>query len=114
MGGVRTLGPVEILSAGDMSGNLTTNGVDMLSMPFGAIEAEWTGSPTGTFSVDGSLDNSNWYPTGTDVNNPEGSADSTLINLQGIGFRYLRLSYTRTSGTGSLTVTFFGKGGFGG
>lgn len=117
MGGVRTFGPFPVLTAGDMSGNLTTPGVDMLSLPFGAIELVWSGTPTGTFSVDGSIDNAatynlvtNWYPTGTFINAPSGSPGSTLINLMGIGFRWIRVSYTRSSGSGSLNVKIFGKG----
>lgn len=117
MGGTRTYGPYTVLTAGDMSGNLTSPGVDMLSLPFGAIELIWVGTPTGTFSVDGSIDAvsnsslvSNWYPTGTFVNSPAGSSSSTLINLMGIGFRWLRISYTRTGGSGSLSVKIFGKG----
>lgn len=119
--GIRTYGPYRVLSLGDMSGDLQSVGVDMLSLPFGAIEAIWTGNPTGTFSVDGSVDNvpsanlvTNWYPTGTATNDPAGSASSALINLSGIGFRWVRLSYVRTSGSGSLTVNIFGKGGFSG
>lgn len=118
MGGIRTYGPFPALSAGDMSqATLNSNAVDMLSLPFGAIELIWTGAPTGTFSIDGSIDNvsqasqvTNWYPTGTDVSNPSGSASSTLVNLSGVGFRWIRVSYAKTSGTGSLTVNVFGKG----
>lgn len=117
MSGIRTYGPYQILSAGDMSGNLASTAIDMLSLPFGAIELVWTGTPTGTFSIDGSIDNVpsatqvvNWYPTNTDVNNPAGSSSSTLVNLIGIGFRWLRVSYARTGGSGSLNVTVFGKG----
>lgn len=103
-----------------MSGDLTTAAIDVRSFPYAAIQAVWTGTPTGTFSVDGSIDNvqnpsqvTNWFPTGTSVNNPAGSADSTLINLQGVGFSWLRLSYTAGSGSGSLSVLFFAKAGGG-
>jgi hypothetical protein len=100
-----------------MAAPIFSDAVDILSLPFGAINALWTGNPVGTFSVDGSIDvvsNAslvvNWYPTGTIVNNPAGSANSTLINLMGMGFRWLRLSYTPISGAGSLTVIMFAKG----
>lgn len=119
--GVRTYGPYQILAAGDMSASLSTNGVDMLSLPFGAIELVWTGTPTGTFTVDGSIDAvtspsgvTNWFNTGTTVTAPAGSASSTLVNLTTIGYRWIRVSYTRVSGSGSLAVTIFGKGGFSG
>jgi hypothetical protein len=118
--GIRTYGPYQVMTAGDMSGSLQTNAVDMLSLTFGAIEAIWTGAPVGNFSVDGSIDNVqsssdvvNWYPTNTEVDPPAGSSSSTLINLSGIGFRWIRLSYIASSGTGSLNVIVFGKGGIG-
>jgi hypothetical protein len=121
LGGIRTYGPYVVLEAGDMSADVASAAIDMLSLPFGALEAAWTGSPVGTFSVDGSIQNvasadlvTTWYPTGTAIEDPAGAAGSTLINLSGVGFRWLRLSYTRTSGTGSLTVTAFGKGAGGG
>lgn len=117
MGGVRTYGPFSILSSGDMSGDLQSLGVDMLSLPYGAVELVWTGTPTGTFSIDGSIDNVkaassvvNWYPTGTAIDSPAGASGSTLVNLTGIGFRWIRVSYVSTSGSGSLNITLFGKG----
>lgn len=119
--GVRTYGPYRVLSSGDLSADLSSPAVDMLSLPFGAIELVWTGDAVGVFSVDGSIDNVpnasdvvNWYPTNTDVNNPAGASSSTLVNLSGVGFRWIRVSYVSTSGTGALNVTFFGKGGFSG
>lgn len=88
--------------------------MDMQSLPYASFEAIWTGTPTGTFSIEGSLDNTNWYPTGADVNNPAGSADSTLENLGfPAGFRYIRLSYTNISGVGLLTINGMAKAGGG-
>lgn len=97
-----------------MSGTnaIASTAMDLQSLPFAALEAIWTGTPTGTFSVDGSLDKVTWYPTNTSVNNPAGSASSTLINIGfPIGFRWLRLSYTNASGVGALTVNGMAKGG---
>lgn len=113
MSGIRTLGPVQLVTASDMSVNIVSPAVDMLSLTFGTIEARWVGTPTGTFSVDGSLDGTNWYQTLTDVNNPAGSSASTAINISNLAFRYLRLSYTAGGGVGALDVVFFGKAGGG-
>lgn len=103
-----------------MSGDLTTAAIDVRSFPYAAMQAVWTGSPTGTFTVEGSIDNvqnpsqvTNWFDTGTTVNSPGGSADSTLINLQGVGFAWLRLKYAFSSGTGSLDILMFAKSGGG-
>lgn len=119
--GVRTYGPFALLSSGDMSGDLESAAIDMLSLPFGAIEAVWTGSPTGTLKIEGSIENvpsaedvTRWYDTGTSVGSPAGSGSSTLVNLAGVGFRWLRVVYERSGGSGSLDITGFGKGGFSG
>ncbi len=73
---------------------------------------QWTGTPAGTLSVDGSNNGTAWYATNTGVNNPTGAgaADNTLIDLQRVGFRYLSLSYTNATGSGTLTVTATAKG----
>lgn len=118
MGGVRTYGPLQLLTNQDMSASVSTAGVDFLSLPYGSIRASWTGTPTGAFKVEGSIDNVpnaasvvNWDDTGILViDAPSGSAGASFINLVGIGFRWLRLTYTRSSGTGALNVTIFGKG----
>ena len=108
----KILGPIDLVVNADISANFAqTNGADMLLCTVGCIVLRWTGNPVGTFSVDGSLDGTTWYPTNTEVNNPTGSPDSTMINLIGVGFRYLRISYTAVSGTGVLNAKFFGKGG---
>lgn len=114
MAGIRIIGPVALLTNGDMSqASLQSKAMDMLAFPFGALEAIWTGTPTGILKVEGSLDGTAFYPINVFVNNPAGSANSTLINMQGVGFRYMRLVYTRTSGTGSLTINGFAKAGGG-
>src|ERR1700743_876235 len=93
---------------------ITSIPMDMLSLPYGAFEAIWTGNPVGTFSIQGSLDNVNYYDTGSAVTNPAGSPGSYLENLGfPAGFRYIRLQYTNISGSGSLTINGMAKAGGG-
>lgn len=85
-----------------------------------AIQLQWTGTPTGTFVVQGSLDynpqlaqNSN--QSGAPNNGTwtslvlsstpaaSGSSGQALINLNQLGFPYIRTQYTNASGTGVLT-----------
>lgn len=81
-------------------------------MDVAAMELNWTGTAVGTLSVDGSIDGTVWYPTGQAVTNPDGSgsANNSLINMMGVGFRYLSLSYINASGSGVLTVIATAKG----
>ena len=85
------------------------------------LELTFTGSPTGTFSVEGSVDyrqdfNGNvqnaghWVPiTLPTAPVASGAPGSILIDMNQLSFPYIRVVYTKTSGTGSLTATIGGK-----
>lgn len=120
MAGSRTYGPYPLLSAGSMAATISTNGADVSSLPYGAVEFVYTGTPTGTIKIEGSIDNVpsassvvTWYDTGVSVTGPSGSAGSQLVSMTLMGYKWLRATYTRVSGTGALTVNFFAKGGGG-
>lgn len=92
-----------------------------------AIELVWTGTPTGIFAVQGSVDYNPGLPqsAGTanagnwvnipvvDVNNATptaaGAAGVSLINMNQLAFPWIRVKYTNSAGSGSLTATIFGK-----
>lgn len=101
-----------LLSAGDMSGNLTSNEVDVGFKHNVAFHLIFTGSPTGTFYVDGSLDKENWEALSFDPTNilAEGSAGSHLLDLPFVSWPYLRVRYVASSGSGSLKILFGCKG----
>jgi hypothetical protein len=111
---LKLFGPKNIFDSEAVSGAGTyrSDTIDMLCMQTAAFEIQWTGDPTGTLSVDGSNEGTVWYPTGTDVNGPmgNGATDNTLVDLQRVSFRYLSLSYTNSSGSGTLTVKAIAKG----
>lgn len=118
--------PITIMNAVDMStaGAQYSNGVDLDFMALGAIQAVFTGSPVGTLKLQISTDNVpaptlgsanmasnvvNWSDyTGSSV--AVTTSGNFVWNLSFIGYRWIRLAYTKTSGTGSLTVTASGKG----
>lgn len=110
MSGIRIVGPVNLLTGGDMSqASIVSGSLNVASMLAGALELIWTGAPTGTFSVQASMDNANWYDTATPVAAPAGSPASTMVQLTDIGFPWVRIKYTKTSGTGSLKVNGMAK-----
>lgn len=84
----------------------------MLCMDLASIEIQWTGTPAGTLSVDGSNGGTVWYPTGQAVTDPTGSgpADNTLLDLSRTSFRYISLSYSNSSGSGTVTAIAIAKG----
>lgn len=92
-----------------------------------AYEVSWTGTPTGTFAVQGSISYNPGTPqsggtynagvwttiAATDQSgNPpvaSGAAGQILMNLNELAFPWVRLVYTNASGTGVLTGYVAGK-----
>lgn len=112
-----------ILSAGDMSqATLTSDGLDLQQVPLASIHAVFTGSPVGTLTLEVSNDkvaavngsnqatNVTTWTTYTGSSQSISASGDFLYNLLSTGYRWIRLKYTRTSGTGSLTVTSVTKG----
>lgn len=80
--------------------------VDVGTMDNIALEVAWTGTPVGTFTVNGS-DSGIIFPSLTfspTLTQPAGAAGNYLIGLNQYPFRYILLQYVNTSGSGSLTV----------
>lgn len=99
----------QLLSGGDMSGNITSNAQQLNQMALSAIQAYWTGSPVGTLKLQISNDNANWTDyTGSSTS--VSGAGNFVWNLVYAGFPWVRVVYTFSSGTGSLSVTVNGKG----
>lgn len=114
---------VTMMSAGDMStASLTTIGLDIQQLYSYAIGAVFSGTMAGTFVLQVSSDIVlmapgsdpaanviNWYDyTDSAVSISEGG--NYLWNVNPAGYRWVRLKYTKSSGTGSLSVYFDGKG----
>jgi hypothetical protein len=114
MSSYRALGPKpDVISAsGAMTGTSTITGeaYDVGSLEGFAFQPVWTGTPTGTFTILASLDGVNFDSIGASIpQNPAGSAGNTYIPIYASCAKYLKLSYTNASGTGTLTCTVFGK-----
>lgn len=90
-----------------------------------AVQAVWTGTPTGTFKLQASCDtppNQSQVANGgpdpithwDDIANSSyavgGSAGSYTWNFNGSFYNYMRLVYTNASGTGTVTANLCVKG----
>lgn len=101
------INPIHILTSGDMSqSTLSSDIINVQYLDNVGLEVTWTGTPTGTITVEGSVSNSNYYsltfnPT---LTQPAGSSGGYLINLNQFPFVYYYVKYTRSSGTGTLNV----------
>jgi len=105
-----------------MTGNLASKPVDSALYGLVSIQAIWTGSPVGNFFIETSND--------VGVLNPDGSvgglvnwttytgsllvaggvAGNWFWHIEDAGFKWVRLSYAFTSGSGTLNARVNQKG----
>lgn len=110
-----------------MTGSATINSNPIpLDQIYGfAIQAVWIGSPTGVIKLQASSDSpgretqtssggpdiiTNWVDITNSPYSITGSAGNYMWNFNGAFYRYVRVSYTNTSGTGSLIAEISVKG----
>lgn len=109
------------LAATNMTGTstLTSTPLDLRQWTKACLFAIWTGTPTGTFTLEGSADYQfNATPTWVDISavlgislsQPAGAAGNNLIDISATGLPWVRLKYVNASGTGSLQIIGSAKG----
>lgn len=116
------LKPVQAVKDEVMSSNITSAVVEIELQDNIGIQMEWTGTAAGTFDVQISANyrediNGNVQNPGTWTSltlSPTiaavGSPDTAYIDLNQLSAPYIRVVYTRSSGTGVLNVNIVGKG----
>jgi hypothetical protein len=99
-----------VVSNGDMSADITSSVVDVSEIKSIAVQASWSGSsPVGTLHIQASLDNVT-YTNLTAGSSISGNTGSVVVNYPDYAFKYVRLFYDVTSGTGTLQCSIAGKG----
>ncbi len=109
-----------IINGTSMSASITGPATIIQMLPGISYDISWTGAPVGTIAVqvsnsyrqasDGTIVNAgHWTSLPTSAFSgtypvPSGSADNGFLDLVGTEAYAVRLVYTRTSGTGALTV----------
>ncbi len=106
-----------LISAGDMSADITSAVVKIDHQDNIGIQFIWTGVPVGVLGVSVSNNYSEASGTGTFTAltlspsiAPSGSAADYFLALEGMPASYYKVTYTFTSDTGTLDVWVSGKG----
>lgn len=114
--------PFHFLVSGDMSGNITSSVLEIREQDNIGFQLSWTGAPVGAFSVQVSVNHrqdgvGNVTVPGTWVTIPNspsvsasGSPDGAYIDINQISAPYIRIIYSRVSGSGVLDGHVIGKG----
>lgn len=100
-----------IITTGSMASSITSTSYDVSEVNNVAVQAVWSSgsTPVGTTTLEASLDDTNYTEITDSSLAVSGNSGSNFYNIQDPGYRYLRLKYNRTSGSGTLNVKISGK-----
>lgn len=106
---------IQIITNGDMSSNIISLSTNLDEAASYSIQAVFTGTPVGVLMLEGTNDVpttdtnlTNWTII-TDSESDVLEAGSYLINVEFPVYSYVRLVYTRTSGSGTLNARINAK-----
>ena len=107
----------KILDNEDTATSPTSDAV-LLDQIYGyAVQASLTGAPSGSLKIQAScqiIQGTETVSEWADVTNGSMSISSSgsfpLLNFDGQHYKYIRVVYTNTGGSGDITVTYNGKG----
>lgn len=107
-----------------MGANITSLGINLISIYAYSIQVVWSegSAPIGTFKLQGSNDAgdngsgqgvsqpTNWTNITSSPQDVSGTSGSLLYDVTECSYRWVRLVYTRTSGTATASATINTKG----
>lgn len=106
------LTPFQLIVAQSMAGDVTSSPTNVQWLDNVSIQLNFSGTPTGTFSVQGSLDYKAYPLTGVQESagnwitittaSASGAAGNVLFDLNQLSFPWVRVIYTRSGGSGTL------------
>lgn len=89
-----------VINAGSMAVSLSSGVINISEFPGFCVHAIWSGDPVGNITVEGSNDGTNFKVIDTQA--AGGAAGQYLDNKADQHYCYVKVNYTRSSGTGLL------------
>lgn len=119
-------GSTAIVTNGSMSQSFNSIGVDTSQHWACSIQANYSGSGLGDMKIQVSNDNpakspidqesdpaarvTNWATYSSSSTTGAAGSTSFIVNLANPGFRWTRFTFTASTGSGVMSVNYFGKG----
>jgi hypothetical protein len=100
----------KVIDAAAMTANITSLAVDIRGATVAGVQCvAASGTHVGSIAIEESIDGDNWFPVpfsdgSSAIAVTNGAALNDLKNLGELGGAFLRVVYTFTSGTGTLSV----------
>lgn len=115
--GFRSIPPYKILDAVSMGASFTSAPFSVEKYLRIGIEILATGTPTGDVTVQVSNDynpnisgsTANWFDMPLALTPLAGAVQDYIIDIQVVSFPWMRINYTRVSGTGTANATITAK-----
>jgi hypothetical protein len=95
-----------VLNSSSMAATVTSTIVDLSEVIGYAVHSIFTGAPVGSISTQASNDGINFVEVDTHA---VSAAGQYMLNIPRSHYRYVKISYIRTSGTGVLNTFISGK-----
>lgn len=114
MGAKKVLPVFQLFNAAAMTGTstLTSAVTNIQNLDNIGLQIQWTGTPTGTITLNCSLDGNSFYALTLNpaIAQPAGqSGGGYLVSLNQLPFPLFSMQYVNSSGTGALSAWIFGK-----
>lgn len=80
--------------------------INVKLMDISGFDVDWTGNPTGVLTVMVSANGNSFHALTFDpaLTQPSGTDDGYYMNISSMGFKYICIQYTNSSGDGVLNV----------
>ena len=105
----KIIGPYKLLDAVSLGASVNSSELDVTRLIYASIALEWSGTPTGTFTIEIKNGDSPWIAS-TFTQAVAGSAGTKMFEFTLLPWEQLRIAYSRSSGTGSVSAHFIAKG----
>lgn len=114
-----TIPPTAIMNAVSLAASVDSQAVRVLNSDNIGLQFVWTGDPTGTFGIsgsntatllaDGSITGGTWTAITGTYPAPAGAGGNYLVSVTNYPYAFIKVTYTRASGSGAVTVTLVAK-----
>lgn len=105
----KIIGPYKLLDGVSLGATVNSSGLDVTRLIYASIAVEWSGTPTGSLTIEVKNGDSPWIASSL-TQALSGAAGTKMFDFTLLPWEQLRIAYTRTSGTGLISAHLIAKG----